>query len=72
MEEAMADQQQDNGAQGQPAQKNKQHHDPRGHGGDGAGLAGQTPTGGASQDGFGQSGGHGTPDAIDHNARPGG
>jgi hypothetical protein len=65
--------QQSGGAtQRQPEQQNKQrHHDPRGHGGEGGGLAGQSPKGGASQDGFGQSGVQGTPAQTERNARPG-
>jgi hypothetical protein len=66
------EQQQDAGHQRQPEQQQRQHHDPRGPAGAGAGLAGQTPKGGVSQDGFGQSGDQGAPDQTERNARPGG
>lgn len=47
------------------------HHDPDRSSGAGAGLAGRTPKGGASQDSFGQSGGQDPASQTDHNARPG-
>jgi hypothetical protein len=59
------------GPQRHPEQQHQQkHHDPRGH--DGGNLATQTPKGGVSQDGFGQSGDQGTPDQTDHNLHTGG
>jgi hypothetical protein len=58
-------------ARRQPEQQNQQHHDPRGPGSQGAGVASQTPKGGTTQDGFGQSGGQGSPDQTEHNVRPG-
>ncbi|WP_296600029.1 hypothetical protein [Phenylobacterium sp.] len=57
--------------QRQPEQQSQQkHHDPQTSGG--GNLASQTPTGGTSQDSFGQSGKQGSPDQAEHNARPGG
>jgi hypothetical protein len=54
------EQQSNDATQRQPQQQHQQHHDPRGEGA-GGGLASQTPKGGVSQDGFGQSGGQSTP-----------
>lgn len=69
--ERSPEQQGDSPQQRQPEQQSHQkHHDPRGTGG--GNLASQTPTGGTSQDSFGQSGKQGTPDQAEHNARPGG
>jgi hypothetical protein len=65
------EQQADHGARRQAEHQHQQHHDPRGSGGKGSGLASQTPKGGTSQDGFGQSGGQGSPTQTEHNASPG-
>lgn len=65
------EQQQDPASQRQPEQQQRQHHDPRGSGGAGAGLANQSPKGGVSQDGSGQTGDQGSPDQTERNAQPG-